>query len=186
MLDPVGINRILDGCVENLPPCEVAGDDRAFAYYGDDRRFRFALGRIWKPHHSPLVVCMLNPSTADERIVDPTVRKCLHYAQRDGFGGLIVVNLFAIRATDPRELAARMFDTKERIDDPRNDVVVQQALSIGSPYAAWGAPKWRFAYDRAREVIAMAKSWRCFGVTNDGHPRHPLYLPNDAQAREWS
>lgn len=158
----------------------IAGDDRAFAIFSADRVHRYALGRTWNYGKKPLIVTMLNPSTADERVVDPTVRKCLHFAQRDGYGGLIVTNLFSFRATDPRVLRFEEGD----IVGMHNDAILKLALDE-SAVAGWGVPKWQFVKDRVAAVRALRPKWNCFGVSNDGHPLHPCYLANKTEIVPW-
>jgi hypothetical protein len=122
---------------------------------------------------------MLNPSTADAFRTDPTVTRCARFARRENCGGLVIVNLFALRATDPREL--------RRHPDPvgaGNDLFIREHCRPGRlVIAAWGAHG--RARDRDRAVLAMLREARvavhCLGVTVGGMPRHPLYLPRDAQ-----
>jgi hypothetical protein len=122
---------------------------------------------------------MLNPSTADAFRTDPTVTRCVRFARRENCGGLVIVNLFALRATDPREL--------RRHPDPvgaGNDLFIREHCRPGRlVIAAWGAHG--RVRDRGRAVLAMLREARtavhCLGVTAGGMPRHPLYLPRDAQ-----
>jgi len=162
----------------------VAGDDRSWAWFSRDGAYRYALGRQWHPTYSPLTVCMLNPSTADERVVDPTVRKLLHFAQRDGHGGLVVVNLFALRSADPSYLADWIAEGRDPVG-PANDVAIDNLLSRATPVAAWGAFSQKFIRERVATVRAMRPSWQCFGATKDGHPKHPCYLANATRAEAW-
>lgn len=137
------------------------------------------------------VFVMLNPSTADGNQDDPTIRRCMNFAKRFGFDRLDVVNLFAWRATSPKDL---MKVGPER--DPcgiDNQQAFQAALdSAGMVVCAWGAHGTHLGQDQTalgwiedcleilrdegRDVPLVA-----LGLTKDGHPRHPLYLPNDAQ-----
>jgi len=103
---------------------EVFGDVKKWAVLSRCGKYRFMLGRAWDEPDSaqdtdtgfgkwkrPLCVwLMLNPSTADHSQDDPTIRKCVGFSQRLGCGGLIVVNLFAWRATDPDDLAEAITD----------------------------------------------------------------------------
>ena len=181
--DPLYVQHDLE--IVERPLLDVAGDEHAWAYFDAARKFRFALGRSWSRTRAPLRVCMLNPSTADENAVDPTIRKLLHFAERDSFGGLIVVNLFAYRATDPSELIARA-RRDDPVDDPRNDYVVRAALrGRTGGVAAWGVAKWRFVRERASVVSRFALSWDCFGTSANSDPLHPLYLPNDTPRKAW-
>ena len=138
-------------------------------------RYRYTLTRDWTRGAGRMLWVMLNPSTADASMDDPTIRRCVSFAQSWGFCGLTVVNLFALRATDPRELA--------RVDDPigpdNNEVIARAAHEHLFVCAGWGA---HGSYlGRSAEVIDIITRRRsvihCLGTTKSGEPRHPLYLP---------
>lgn len=127
---------------------------------------------------------MLNPSTADAELDDPTIRRCISFAKREGCTELTVVNLFAYRSTDPKQLY--------KVDDPigpQNDFYIKQAIrahDMGIVIAAWGAHP--IAINRAKEILAMPEfaDVLCLGTTKKGAPRHPLYVKSDAQFIEVS
>jgi len=143
-------------------------------------KYRYWLSRQWSNliamHEPPLVFVMLNPSIADHEVDDPTIRRCMGFAKREDARGMMVLNLFAARATDPKELTAM-----EDPIGPHNDSEIQRLLGDGyaTVICAWGANK--FAKKRASEFLEnMAhRSLYCLGVTKDGSPRHPLYVPTD-------
>lgn len=136
--------------------------------------WRYRLWRRWGGEGPTAVFVGLNPSTADAHVDDPTIRRCVSFAQGWGCSGLEVVNLFAYRATRPADL--------RRADDPvgpDNDRVLAEAITRGSPLiACWGLHgAWRA---RGAEIrTRLAGPWQCLGKTRDGHPRHPLYLRRD-------
>lgn len=141
-----------------------------------DGEYRYSLTRQWAPHLPPMVFIMLNPSTADGKNDDPTILRCKKRALRDNrCGGLVVVNLFALRSTDPGAL-------KRRADPvgPDNDAWVLGAATIPGAIvvAAWGANE--YARWRALDVTAMLAGagvrLRCLGVNKDGSPKHPLFV----------
>lgn len=150
--------------------------------------YRYTLDRHWGEAESSehvLHLLMLNPSIADGLADDPTIRRCIGFAQALGFDGLRVVNLFALRSTDPAGLR-----THGDPVGPRNDQILARCmdeLAGGFMVAAWGADA--FAVDRARAVHAMAAArnvtLKCWSTTKDGHPRHPLYVRRDAALMEW-
>ncbi len=145
-------------------------------------RFRYRLSRVWNANIPPAVFICLNPSTADAEADDPTIRRCVGFAKTFQCGGIVVVNLFALRATDPREL-------KKASDPvgPDNDSYIRHAVSWGSPIiAAWGACQQhmpRAHNDRIAAVLKLLSDFDlyCLGKTKDGHPRHPLMLANSAK-----
>jgi len=142
-------------------------------------KYRYWLERIWDDSGSDFLnFIMLNPSTADAEIDDPTIRKCIGFAKRWGFGGMHVVNLFALRATNPREL----FTTPCPLGPHNESFLNASVLSAPKTVVDWGACA--FAKDRAAEVLAgLPKSDRhqivCLGLNADGSPKHPLYVPYD-------
>ena len=143
--------------------------------------YRYTLHRQWSEAHFTLPIIMLNPSTADETEDDPTIRRCVEFATRDGFGGIHVVNLFAIRATDPNEL----WDFLDPIGPENDDHIGNMARAAAHFHVpvlcAWGAHP--MAKDRQHDVLAMLMNVEtvCLGRTAAGRPRHPLYLRSDTK-----
>jgi len=137
-----------------------------------DRVYRYHLWRTWDDDAPRFVVIGLNPSTADETVDDPTIRRCIGFARREGCGGLDMVNLFAFRATDPASMKA----ASDPIGDA-NDAVIAAVITTRASdriVAAWGV---HGAFlGRGAAVARTCPTLRCFGVTKDGHPKHPLYL----------
>lgn len=136
--------------------------------------YRYLLWRVWDPDLPRLLWMLLNPSTADEDVDDPTLRRVLGFSHSFGFGGLEVVNLFALRSPDPRALA----HTADPVG-PENDSYIREALERATKIvAAWG--RFGVLYRRDRSVLAQIDyPIFCLGVTRNGNPRHPLYLPRD-------
>lgn len=130
-----------------------------------------------------MVFVMLNPSTADAEVDDPTIRRCISFAKREGCGRMSVLNLFALRSTDPKELKKHPKPT-----GPDNDEYIQAFLNMGRMFpdkyifvAAWGS---HGVYkDRDYQVRLMFRNaavlLHCLGKTKSGHPRHPLYVKGD-------
>lgn len=146
-------------------------------------RYRYSLSRIWDIELPTLSWCMLNPSTADAVQDDPTVRKCVGFARRWGFGSIHVVNLFAWRATDPREL-----DAVEDPVGPDADRWIQRAFRC-PVVVAWGAGLPRRC-ERTAQRIALVReaagaSATCLGLTKAGEPRHPLMLAYATERQPW-
>jgi len=138
--------------------------------------YRYRLWRVWDFDMPLLGWVMLNPSTADADEDDPTVRKCIGFARRWGWGGIMVTNLFALRATDPRELKLHSNPV-----GPLNDAfLVAEGQACPITIAAWGTRGTFQGRDKAvRGILQTAgapplESLRC---TKGGHPGHPLYVP---------
>jgi len=141
--------------------------------------YRYRLGRVWAPlFPRRCAFLMLNPSTADERIDDPTIRRCIGFAQSWGYGALDILNIFAYRSTDPGVL--------DRVEDPvgpENDRHIREV--VGNPrcelvVAAWGVHG--TCRNRNSEVLKiLPENTMCLGFTKERHPKHPLYVPGDAR-----
>lgn len=148
-------------------------------------RFRYRLTRTWDAAAPALLFVMLNPSTADASDDDPTIRRCIGFGRRERAGGLVVVNLFAFRATDPKAL--------ENAPDPIGPdnarwVETCAAEASGPIIAAWGASVPRRHEDAVGQKILPllpANRLRCLGRTASGAPRHPLYLLATAALEPW-
>ena len=133
-------------------------------------RYRYRLWRRWHPGAATAVWVMLNPSTADDRRDDPTIRRCIGLARAWGFGGIEVVNLYGLRATRPADL----FAARDPVG-PGNDLAIARAAASGDAvFAAWGVHGRARAGD-VRALLAGCALW-CLGVTRAGEPRHPLYV----------
>lgn len=172
-------------------------DIRRAANISECGRYRYSLDRKWfadrfySPakifrHPMPLIFVMLNPSTADAYADDPTIRRCVGFAQREGFEWVRVINLFAGRATKPADLFK--MDDPEGPDNAAEWEMAREFHEQGAEIiCAWGAePK---AQDRATLFMGfMAEAnvkVNCLGTTASGAPRHPLYLPKDAPLTEF-
>lgn len=154
--------------------------ERRSATFDPARTYRYKLERHWGDA-APAVFVMLNPSTADAFVDDPTIRRCVAFARREGCGGLVVVNLFALRATDPKALRSHPDPV-----GPLNDTFLSDARLLGSSViAAWGAHGSLHGRDEAVARLLAGRAVQCLGVTKDGHPCHPLYLPGDAPLRAY-
>lgn len=153
-------------------------------------KYRYWLERVWS-EAPPQVFIMLNPSTADANEDDPTIRRCIEFAKREGAGGLIVVNLFAYRATDPKELNNPCVDIMTgnafgQEGDTENTESIGMALLAAQlaempVICAWGSNK--NAPKMADRIKARAKDFAvdlvCFRINKDGQPKHPLYVKGD-------
>jgi len=125
---------------------------------------------------------MLNPSTADHSLDDPTIRRVRGFSRRAGFGGFIVVNLYALRATDPAELARH-----EAPCGPDNDAAILTACEQATQVVcAWGAHPMAPARARTVEHLIDGIPLFCLGTTQDGEPRHPLYVAGTQELEPYA
>jgi hypothetical protein len=168
--------------------------------------YRYSLWREWRGTHDPknwrwfgakdgagadlgepktCLFVMLNPSTADGEKDDATIRRCVGFAKAWKFERLEVVNLFAFRATKPRDVLAFQNQRGDIIGWENSTLVARAAREAGMIVCAWGANV--NDLDPMRDHVETVRGWLgdrphyALGFTKDGHPRHPLYVPLDAQ-----
>jgi hypothetical protein len=154
---------------------------RGGALFSDDGLYRYELTREWGPGK---LVCFigLNPSTADAEQDDPTIRRCISFAKREGGGRLLMLNLFSWRSTNPKALIG----LPNPIGEPPEEIAPRwnnAALVI----AAWGAihKSLRWRAGQVADMLCGDSRARCLGTTADGSPRHPLYVRGTAPLQAW-
>lgn len=152
------------------------------AAFSDDRRYRYSLWRWWGGGNGQkCCFIMLNPSTADENVLDPTVTRCVGFARDWGFSGLVIANIFAFRATNPKEL----YRTIAPVGPENDGAILAAALQSGCVVCAWGTHGEHMHRAATVKNLLAAYEPVCLGVTKDGHPKHPLYLRRDTQRRPF-
>lgn len=149
------------------------------------RQYRYRLWRYWNPTKPFCLFIMLNPSTAGEIENDPTVERCERRALQMGFGGLVVCNIFAFRATDPQAMKAALDPV-----GPHNDWYIRDEAKrprTGRVICGWG----EHGKHRGRSK-AVTDMLRQEGVTlyylrlnKSGEPQHPLYIGYDQKPQAW-
>jgi len=140
------------------------------AVFSPDGRYRYALWRVWNQIRQPLLFIGLNPSTADHTMNDPTVTRCITRAAREGFGGLLVGNLFALVSSDPDVI----LKDSEAIGIATDDYLQKMIGMAGKVLCAWGS--FPAAKKRSETVLGMIPEPYCLGINRDGQPKHPLYI----------
>jgi hypothetical protein len=147
---------------------------QAGAIFDSTGRYRYWLWREWRADAPRVGFVMLNPSRADASVDDPTIRRCIRFAQGWGFGRLDVMNLFAYCTAHPQELRC----ATEPIGHENDAYLVTLSSQVDSLILAWGnGGQWQ---GRDRQVLRLfadvALSPQCLGQTQQQHPKHPLYL----------
>jgi hypothetical protein len=150
------------------------------AEFSDCRKYRYTLTRYWDETKPYCMFVCLNPSTADETKDDPTVRRCINYSKDWGFGGFIMVNLFAFRATDPKDMKAEY----EPIGKHNDAWIKHMSYKAGIVVAAWGTHG--VFLRRNEEVLELLKGKLYYlELSKDLHPKHPLYLKKILKPKRW-
>lgn len=177
-----------------IEPTDVLADCAMSAIIGGSRdEFRYELRRRWDANLPLLIVCMLNPSTADSLKNDPTVLALMHFARSWGCGGVHIINLFAFRTSHPSELV----DREDRIG-PENGYWIEQAMRLASRQdgvllVAWGNGgdlDDRATWFCSRAVGMFKLKLVCLGTTLQRHPKHPMArgrhrIPRDQKPIIW-
>ena len=140
------------------------------AILSEDNLYRYQLSRIWDDAKPSILFIMLNPSTADAEVDDPTIRRVIQFARSWGYGAVYVANLYAFRSTDPKAL--------KHADDPvgKDNVshITQLIGMVDKVVYAWGnnkkEPSW---------LSEMVQTPYCIDLSKNGIPKHPLYLKSE-------
>lgn len=147
--------------------------------------YRWALSRSWIPTLGTVMFVMLNPSTADAEMDDPTVRKCVGFARQWGRGAVLIGNLFAFRTKEPK-LLRRAADPVGASND---EALAWMAAAADMIVVAWGSrAKHPELVDRARAVVEGPLADRpllCLKLLPNGDPGHPLFAPYQTRPRSW-
>lgn len=166
--------------VTSLQPNKIGTVKRAMPEFSSataDIRgdYRYSLTRVWDETLPAVTFVLLNPSTADATHLDRTLTRYVGFADRNGFGGMLVLNLYAFRTKDPKLMRAAADPV-----GPDNDRTL--AGATGTVVAGWGMNA-----DAARvsQAVGLLPKLHALGVTKSGQPRHPLYVRGDAELVEW-
>lgn len=156
------------------------------AELSSDGIYRYALTREWEDGRC-VAWLMFNPSTADAEQDDATIRKCVGFSKRWGYGRMVVVNLYAVRSRDPKTVA--------RIADPvgplNNYWIAESLKESRELVCAWGCAQHMSKIgERINEVMFLARGCKtpivCLGQRRDSHPRHPLMLPYSTNRKPYT
>jgi len=151
------------------------------AVFSACRRWRYLLWRRWDAARPAANFLMLNPSTADEFKLDPSCTRARRYAERWGYGALIVTNLFGWRATDPDEMKA----ARDPVGRGNDRAIRRAARESALVVCAWGNHGAHLGRsDAVRTLLQNAHiTHRVLRLNGSGEPAHPLYLPAKLEPR---
>lgn len=159
----------------------VDSEHRNGAKFSDDGKHRLALWRIWDGDKPKLMLIGLNPSKADAKIDDPTIRRVKNLAAFNGYGGVFMVNLFSYISTNPKLLKHEAEATHQ------NNIAVQLAkIDCDDVCFCWGNFNLDFIISRGILMKATFPDALCFGKNKNGSPKHPLYLKGDTVLVKYS
>ena len=143
---------------------------KADASLSQCKKYRFALWRIWDESKPYAMIIGLNPSTADEKDDDPTIKRCIDFAKSWGYGGLCKGNLFAFRATEPSD----MFASYDPVGPGNDEWLVKLSKDAGVVVAAWGNSGSHLG--RSKKVLQLIPTLHYLKINKTGEPAHALYL----------
>lgn len=150
------------------------------AVFSECRQYRYELWRWWDKSKSFVMFIGLNPSTADETNNDPTITRCIGFAQKWGYGGLCMTNLFAFRATKPKVMKSN----PNPIGPDNDEHLIMVSDKAGIIIAGWGTHGNH--RNRDKEVMAFIPDTYCLGITKHGYPCHPLFLRRDTKLKPFN
>lgn len=151
------------------------------ATFSRDRIYRYSLFRTWDADRDPIAFIGLNSSTADEWVDDNTIRRCIGFGRDWDYGGIVMLNAFAYRATDPRVMRGQ-----DEPVGPDNDNVIQfWSKLVRQVVICWGVHGSHRQRSAAVKEMLFDVPLFCFGTTKSGEPKHPLYLSSDSKLVSW-
>jgi len=161
------------------------GSPSSGAVFSDCERYRYRLWRVWDESKPKACFVMLNPSTATHEILDPTVSRCKKRAETLGYGGLEVVNIFALRSTDPRAL----YEVSDPVGHENYGAIIDAVEECAIAICGWGGhgkylKVGQFFQGKLKQRFPEKTHY--LKLNSDGSPAHPLYLPYSLQPVLWS
>ena len=151
------------------------------AIFSRDEVHRYVLWRRWTDSRNMVTFVGLNPSTADAVKNDPTVTRCINYAKSWGYGGMFMLNAFAFRATDPQVMRS----ASDPVGCHNDGYILDYARRSKAIIACWG--NHGSFQGRSRALVRLLRRFPllCLGTTNQGEPKHPLYLSRTTKPILW-
>jgi len=165
----------------------IENDFYGGAEFDADRIYRYVLWRAWDRRRPVLIVVMLNPSIADEEILDPSVKKCVEWARSWDYGALYVLNAFALRSTDPRLLYEHAQAGGDPVG-PDNDHRIRETLDRypnARIIVGWGKRCSLLGRDEQMIALLAGRDLYCLGINKDNSPEHPLYIAKATEPQIW-
>lgn len=149
------------------------------ALLSEDRKYRYVLWRIWGETKPSVMFIGLNPSTADEKEDDPTIRRCINFAKDWGYGSIFMTNLFALRSTRPKKL----YSSSNPVGIDNDRYLIEYADKSELIIACWG--NHGSFQNRSNEVAKLINNLCCLEINKSGEPKHPLYIKKDVEIKPF-
>jgi len=141
-----------------------------------DHRRRLELTRVWDYELSCISFIGLNPSTANNISDDATIRRCVSFAKREGYGSIRMYNLFSAISTDPKQLMKILKDNPDLLEE-NNQFLYNTVCNFTPVICCWGSLSKDLLFIQQSKLIKESiVNPLCFGTNKDGNPKHPLYL----------
>lgn len=163
-----------------------------------DNVHRYSLWRTWDYNKPRIMFIGLNPSRANAVKTDPTITRCINFANQWNFGSLFFANLFSFRTPyvsgpipekklaedeDWQLLIENLHRTHTDVTDEHLQKMISKSATIVCCWGSWKIPGFIL---RTKEVVGMIQKPYCFGTNTDGQPKHPLYLKSDCELKNFS
>ena len=158
------------------------GNDNAGIILDNSGKYRYSLWRLWDRRKPIVCWILLNPSTADELKLDPTLIRCKRYSEDWGFGGFRVVNVFGLRSLNSKVL----FNNIDPVGNDNDTIIRKECMCVSKIVVGWGNNVLRFKdrfKDRFRELSELLYYEELYALklTKRYQPAHPLYLRRDVK-----
>jgi hypothetical protein len=152
------------------------------AVFSEDKKYRYELTRVWDDSKPKIGFVALNPSVADETENDPTIWKLVRSADGWGYGGIVIVNLFALVTSSPEAMKV----ASEPIGDENDKYLskMSKASDLEKIVAVWGDDGVHL--NRAEQVKKMFSQLWALKISESGQPRHPRFLKSDVEPFLWN
>ena len=141
------------------------------AEFSIDKKERYSLNREWDKSKNKILYIMLNPSLADDKNDDPTIRRLINFTKKFNYGGFLVGNIFTTITPNPKEL-----DKSKGMSDKNFEELIKLINKVDQIVYAWGS-----SIEEPQLLKKLVLSPKCFGKNFNGTPKHPLYLPSQTK-----
>ena len=141
------------------------------AEFSIDKKERYSLKREWDKSKNKILYIMLNPSFADDKDDDPTIRRLINFTKKFNYGGFLVGNIFTTITPNPKEL-----DKSKGMSDKNFEELIKLINKVDQIVYAWGS-----SIEEPQLLKKLVLSPKCFGKNVNGTPKHPLYVPSQTK-----